>query len=376
VTFLKQSNVSRSAPALGLSQRGRAGVEFLGAVQSFSSGALRRQARSDFETDPDGAAIIEKTNRGGVNEPWSERNAKTREVAERYSTYLFERFLQRFVAEEVYMRGIPAVEEKREQFEAYWKDAGPDIGGTLELDPSVKIPDYYQNVEWHLEPDGWDGYDLYGTMFAFVAGPHIFKHGGYAAVEQGDNIIEQRMSFIRQLPRKSYGRIYEMGCGGVSTLACAREVFPDAELVGSDLSPLLLRMGHITANRLGVKAHFKQRDSRNSGEPDASFDAVLSYAVMHEAPPAAGRELLREAYRILKPGGDIVISDPPPFKAVDPLQAVILDWDTQHRGEPFFTAACETDWGDVLREIGFVNVESYALGKRGYPWINRASKPL
>ena len=84
----------------------------------------------------------------------------------------------------------------------------------------------------------------------------------------------------------------------------------------------------------------------------------------------------KEAFRILKPGGDIVLSDPPPFSAVHPFQAVVLDWDTDNRGEPFFSEILSQDWPQTLRDIGFVNVEAYTVGKQGYPWVIRGSKPL
>lgn len=374
--FMARDNQQKSgAQSTRLSQRSRAGNQFLGELQKLSSGPMRKRARADFEADPDAAEITDRWIDPAVNEGWEQKLDRARTVAERSGTYLYERLLQRYVAEEVYIRGIPAVEERREQFEAFLTSDGlPEIG-SLELDPDLKVPDYYDGVEWHLEPDGWDGYDLYGPMFAFVSMPHIFRHGGYAAVNQGDDIVAQRKAVIASLPKKKYGRIYEFGAGGISTLACAHELHPEAELVGSDLSEGAMRMGHITARRLGIPVAFKQRDARDTREPSSSFDAVLSYAVMHEMPHQAGVDALAEAFRILKPGGDIVISDPPPFRAVDPFQAVILDWDTIHRAEPFFSSACSTNWAQILRDIGFVDVEDFPLGESGYPWVTRGSKP-
>ena len=70
-----------------------------------------------------------------------------------------------------------------------------------------------------------------------------------------------------------------------------------------------------------------------------------------------------------------MISDPPPFRAVGPMQSAILEWETDYRAEPYFTEACLLDLSDVLRETGFVEVEEYALQKAGYPWITRGVKP-
>src|SRR3546814_16487841 len=98
------------------------------------------------------------------------------------------------------------------------------------------------------------------------------------------------------------------------------------------------------SERQGLKVDLKQRDATATGEPDESVDAVVTYALHHELPPKENAALFREMFRIMKPGGDIVLSDPPPFRAVDIFHAVILEWDTAPREEPFFTASCHPDW--------------------------------
>jgi len=359
---------------VAFAQRGRAGLEFLGSLQGYVAGTVRQRARADFNADPEGAALAANW-QGRHAEPWPERILKAKAVAERSPTYRYDRLMQRYVAEEVYVKGIPATELRRAEADAFYATPVEPAGGTLELDPSIPIPAYHSQTEWHLMPGGWDGYDLMGINMGSGVGPLVFARGGFAAVEANDDLRQQRIDVARQFPKKSYGRIYEYGCGGFGTLYAVHKVFPEAELVGSDLSPHLLKQGHLNAEKLGVKVAFRQRDARDSREPANSVDGVIMYALQHEMPVDFNIACLKDALRILKPGGDLVMNDPPPFAAVHPLQAVILDWDTKHRGEPFFTATREVEWARVMRELGFVDVEEYSLGSQGYPYIVRGSKP-
>lgn len=52
-----------------------------------------------------------------------------------------------------------------------------------------------------------------------------------------------------------------------------------------------------------------QRDSAAMGFPDASYDQVLMFFLLHEQPEAVRRRTLAEACRVVKPGGKIVIVD-------------------------------------------------------------------
>lgn len=350
----------------------RAGLEFVGSLQRFSSSVLRNEAAEDLAAMA-GPDIVET--------PIGDRDpdaalAEVHALIEHSPAARFERFYQRFVAEQVYDRSIPATEEQRPAAEAML--AAPvdtSQAGRLILDPDMPVPDYFDGVEWHLQPGGWDGYDLSIPMFMAGVVPYVFKHGGYAAVVVDANTREHRRLVLEQLPRRDYQRIYEAGSGGVPTLATARQLFPHAELIGGDLSASMQKAGHRMAAMMNLNVTLRQEDSRHTAEADASVDAVVIYATLHEMPDDVVRETFAEMFRILKPGGDIVISDPPPLKAVSPYLGYLLDWDNDFREEPFFGQHVRRDLTAMLAEAGFTHTDEKALGEAAYPWMTIAHKP-
>ena len=287
-----------------ISQRHRAGLQFLGSLQHFSSSHIRDIAREQFAASEKGREFARSRGQAGTARPVENARGKPAR--------------RRWIALPTSTRGfISATWPKRiscERFRPWRKNARNALrssarepeyqGGSLELDDSVPIPKYYEGVEWHLEPGGWDGYDLATPMFMAGVAPHVFSRGGYAAVEVDQDIRRQRVDVVSLLPKDHYDRIYEPGCGGLGALAACSKVYPDAELTGSDISTALLQGGHKAARTMGIPIHLKQRDARDTGEPDESYDAVLMYALLHEMPVKVSIDTIREAYRILKPGGD------------------------------------------------------------------------
>lgn len=361
-----------------LTQRGRAGMQFLGHLRGIASAGLRDRARADFAQDPD-AKALSATARAMEDAPyrdWMKLVRDASRVAERSDAFKFERFYQYVGGHEIFVRGICAVEECRAEIEqARAEETHNDDRTSLDLLPGLPEPKYFP-VEWHTQPGSWDGYDLYGEVFQYAFGPNVFRYGGYAVVETGQQTRYSREEPFGELPPGRYRRIYEVGCGTGGSLFAARALFPDAELIGSDLSETQLRHGYRVSQRAGAGIEFKQRLAHDTKEPDNSIDAAISFAFFHELPRDETLSVLKEMYRILRPGGSLIIVDPPPFKKVDLFQSVIMDWESLHHGEPFFSVSCASHWAAEMEKIGFENVSEKAFHERNnYPYVTVGTKP-
>lgn len=74
-----------------------------------------------------------------------------------------------------------------------------------------------------------------------------------------------------------------------------------ANATGVDLSPASIERARLRCKLAGYNADLQVADAENLPFPDDSFDLVYSYGVMHHSPDTP--RCIREAWRVLKPGG-------------------------------------------------------------------------
>ncbi len=230
-------------------------------------------------------------------------------------------------------------------------------------------PDYLDGVWIHRTHGGWDGHEHQGFIHAEMI------HKRFLNALYGGDIFKTRRAVLENLPRKDYKKIFEMGVSsGYHTLGLA-DAFPDAEISGCDVSRPMLEQAQRMANERGLAWTLYVGKAEDTRLPDASFDLVSSFILLHELPAAVNVQFFQEAFRLLEPGGAVIMTDVPPSWSQDKLTAWRYDRGAQYSGEPYWREAGLVDTAQIARDCGFVNVRAFKEPTGGNYWVTVGEKP-
>ena len=140
--------------------------------------------------------------------------------------------------------------------------------------------------------------------------------------------------------------------GGIDVLLSAKRVGPAGKAYGLDMTDEMLALANENKRKAGAEnVEFLRGEIENIPLPDNSVDVVISNCVINLSSDKA--RVLREAYRVLKPGGRFAVSDLATRGEILPeIRKSVLLWVGCVAG-----ALDETDYRNKLESAGFENVE-------------------
>ncbi len=157
-------------------------------------------------------------------------------------------------------------------------------------------------------------------------------------------------------------RVLDVGCGtGELTLYEKDAAGPAAYVAGIDVGPRLIEIAKGKARQTGRAIDFRVASIESLPFPDGSFDVVTSSLMLHHLPTETKRTGLAEVYRVLKPGGRILILDIGPTTV--PLRLITGPLARVLSFVPELVYSQDNFEGrvpDFLREAGFAAVQSLA----------------
>jgi ubiquinone/menaquinone biosynthesis C-methylase UbiE len=188
------------------------------------------------------------------------------------------------------------------------------------------------------------GFFIGTAIFWLIAGYFALAWQQFST--EGGNIQEKIMDLIlTHLDWQGHGQVLDIGCGnGPLTIKLAQK-YKDAHLTGIDFwgknwdySQQLCEKNAFLAG-VGERVLFQHASASKLPFEDGSFDLVVSNLVFHEVQDVKDKRIaVKEALRVLKPGGVFVLQD--------------LFLISQYYGTPEELVKTVQDWG--IRKVEFI----------------------
>ncbi|MDJ0768758.1 MAG: arsenite methyltransferase [Ilumatobacter sp.] len=140
--------------------------------------------------------------------------------------------------------------------------------------------------------------------------------------------------------------------GGIDVLLSARRVAPSGFAYGLDMTDEMLELARRNQAEAGVEnAEFLDGRMEDIPLPDDSVDVVISNCVINLSADKA--QVLREAFRVLRPGGRFAVADVVVRGAIDPrIRSSVEAWVGCVAG-----ALDDEEYRALLAQAGFIGID-------------------
>jgi arsenite methyltransferase len=153
--------------------------------------------------------------------------------------------------------------------------------------------------------------------------------------------------------------VLDLGSGaGFDSFLAARAVGPTGNVIGVDMTPgMVSKARKNQANGGYANVEFRIGEIESLPVADATVDVIISNCVINLSPDKS--RVIREAFRVLKPGGRIAVSD---IVALAPIPDELRkDWELYPGCVT--GASLADDLKAMLKEAGFTNIRIVRKGE-------------
>lgn len=118
-----------------------------------------------------------------------------------------------------------------------------------------------------------------------------------------------RQELISQANVEPNQHILDIGCGTGTFVVLLKRKYPAAQVVGLDPDPKAIGRAQVKIRRARVSVRLDEGFSDQLPYKEASFDRVFSSFMFHHLEGQERENTMREAVRVLKPGGSFHLFD-------------------------------------------------------------------
>jgi ubiquinone/menaquinone biosynthesis C-methylase UbiE len=212
-----------------------------------------------------------------------------------------------------------------------------------------RYPAYYRRT-FHWQTDG---YFSDHSAEVYELGVELLFRGTADVMRR--QIIPPVTRAVHAAGGASRVRLLDVACGTGRTLHQLAVAHPALRLYGVDLSPAYVRLAR---RRLADVAEVALAVENAEALPfaDGAFDVATSVYLFHELPRNTRRAVARELWRVVRPGGLVVLEDSAQLAESAEIASALRAFPEEFH-EPFYADYLGDDLAELLREVGF-SVES------------------
>jgi len=174
-------------------------------------------------------------------------------------------------------------------------DASPTPASSSPIEAPVALPQYLEQTYWwaYLHPRGVNFFERQWLVNLILWG----------------NYVTLRDAVLSELADLRGGKVLQVACVyGDFTAKLAQHLDRGTRLDVVDVAPVQLEnLRRKIGTQAGVSLH--HQDSANLAFADGSYDCVIVFFLLHEQPAHARIRTIREALRVTRRGGKLVIVD-------------------------------------------------------------------